>query len=199
MPSLLHSLAGAFVHALAGALACALAGALGASSAGAQARPFGVGRVARPAEVRARDISVAPDGTGLPRGRGSVAEGRVLYRRQCAMCHGDQGIPSGPQAAAQYPVLVGGFGTLTTPSPVQTVGSFWPYATTVWDYIHRAMPYQRPGTLRANEVYALTAYLLYLNHIVPRTAELSETTLPSIRMPNRDGFVSDPRPDVGVP
>jgi len=161
-----------------------------AASAQAQTR-YNVGRAATPAEIRARDISIAPDGTGLPPGRGSVAEGRVVYRNKCASCHGDRG-----QGIADFPALVGGQGTLTSRTPLQTVGSFWPYATTVWDYIHRAMPYQRPGTLSNGEVYAVTAYILNMNHIIPANAELSEKTLAGVRMPNRDGFVADPRPDV---
>jgi mono/diheme cytochrome c family protein len=120
-----------------------------------------------------------------------VAEGRVVYQRACASCHGDRG-----QGIADFPALAGGEGTLESKTPVQTVGSFWPYATTVWDYIHRAMPYQRPGTLDTREVYAVTAYILFLNHIVPANAELSDKTLARIRMPNRNGFIPDPRPDV---
>ncbi len=165
-----------------------------AHTAAAQTPRYDVGRPATQAEIRARDISVAPDGTGLPAGHGSVAEGRTVYRNACAACHGERG-----QGIGDYPALVGGQGTLTSKAPVQTVGSFWPYATTVWDYIHRAMPYQRPGTLSNREVYAVTAYILYENHIVPANAVLTEKSLPKIRMPNRDGFIPDPRPDVKQP
>jgi cytochrome c len=96
----------------------------------------------------------------------------------------------------EYPALVGGQGTLATSKPLKTVGSFWPYATTIWDFIHRQMPYAQPGTLTPDQTYALTAYLLYLNGIVNKNAELNERTLPRVRMPNRNGFVPDPRPDV---
>lgn len=176
-----------------------LCSALRAPSLTAQTRHFGVGRVATESEIRHRDISVAPDGRGLPRGSGTVPQGRTVYAAQCAQCHGENGIQSPQQQAAGYPALVGGFGTLTSKSPVLTIGSYWPYATTVWDYIHRAMPYARPGSLTPSEVYAVTAYLLHLNHIIAADARLDAHTLPAIRMPNRDGFVPDPRPDVKSP
>jgi cytochrome c len=98
----------------------------------------------------------------------------------------------------QYPALVGGQGTLRGKNPVKTVGSYWPYATTVWDFIHRTMPYARPGSLTPDETYAVTAFILYLNGIVGEKAELNKTTLPRVKMPNRDGFVGDPRPDVAA-
>ncbi len=152
---------------------------------------YNLGRPATPEEIRKRDISVAPDGTGLPVGHGTVEQGRYIYKVLCANCHGDHG-----QGVGDYPALAGGQGTLKSADPVLTVGSYWPYATTVWDYTHRAMPYQRPGTLSADETYALTAFILYMNDIVEDKAELNEKTLPQIKMPNRDGFVPDPRPDV---
>jgi S-disulfanyl-L-cysteine oxidoreductase SoxD len=155
---------------------------------------YGIGRPATPADSEAHGISVAPDGTGLPRGRGTVAEGRVLYAAQCAGCHGDRG-----QGVGDFAVLAGGQGTLATSKPLQTVGSYWPYATTVWSYIHRAMPYPHPGTLTVDETYAVTAYVLHLNGIVRAKAALDEKTLPRLRMPNRDGFVDDPRPDMPPP
>lgn len=156
-----------------------------------QNQQYNVGRPATPEEIRALDISVAPDGSGLPKGRGSVVQGQHLYENLCANCHGDRG-----QGMLQYPALAGGEGTLKSSNPVRTVGSYWPYATTVWDYIHRKMPYARPGTLTPDETYALTAFVLYLNGIVDRNAELNETRLPRVKMPNRNGFVPDPRPDV---
>jgi S-disulfanyl-L-cysteine oxidoreductase SoxD len=152
---------------------------------------YDVGRPLTAADTLNGEPAIAPDGTGLPRGGGSVAQGATIYQRSCAGCHGGEG-----QGIGEYPALVGGQGTLATKSPVQTVGSFWPYATTVWDYINRAMPYTNAGSLSNRDVYAVTAYLLYLNHIVPADAELSETSLPRVRMPNRDGFVADPRPDL---
>lgn len=153
--------------------------------------PYGIGRPAHSNLIKQWDISVFPDGTGLPPGQGTARAGQGLYERSCAVCHGAQG-----EGQGDYPPLVGGRGTLATAKPIQTVGSFWPYATTVWDYIHRAMPYQAPGSLKADQVYAMTAYILYLNDIVGKDQVLSEKTLPNVRMPNRDGFVPDPRPDV---
>lgn len=109
----------------------------------------------------------------------------------CARCHGLRG-----EGNSIYPALAGGQNTLKSTHPILTIGSYWPYATTVWDYINRAMPYQNPGTLTPQQVYALTAYLLYLNKIVGERQTVNQRTLPLIRMPNRDGFVADPRPDV---
>ncbi len=157
----------------------------------AQTPQYNLGKRAAPEEIHKRDISVAPDGTGLPAGHGNVEEGRYIYKALCASCHGDRG-----QGSSEYPALVGGQGTLTSKEPVFTVGSYWPYATTLWDYTRRAMPYQRPGTLTPDETYAVTAFILYMNGIVDEKAELNAKTLPKVRMPNRDGFVPDPRPDV---
>lgn len=168
-----------------------LKGALLLATLAAPAR-FHLGRVATPREVEARDSTVLPTGAGLPQGHGSVQEGQVLFARLCAACHGQKG-----EGNDWYPALVGGVGTLKRgPDALLTVGSYWPYATTVWDYVHRAMPYPAPGTLTPNEVYALTAYLLHANGILPADAVLDERTLPKVKMPNRDGFVPDPRPDV---
>lgn len=151
----------------------------------------GLGRPGAPAEIKRASISVAPDGTGLPEGRGTAKTGQVVYEAKCAGCHGTKG-----EGNAAFPQLVGGVGSLATAHPVATIGSYWPYATTVWDYINRAMPYQEAGSLRADEVYGVTAYLLYLNGIVKEGAELNKHTLPKVQMPNRNGFVDDSRPDV---
>lgn len=156
-----------------------------------QGQQYKLGRPATPEEVRDQDILVAPDGSGLPKGRGTVALGQHIYESLCANCHGDRG-----QGMLQYPALAGGQGTLKSSSPQRTVGSYWPYTTTVWDYIHRKMPYARPATLTPDQTYAVTAFVLYLNGILDKQAELDETTLPRVKMPNRDGFVPDPRPDV---
>ena len=153
--------------------------------------PLGIGRAPAPTELARRTISVAPDGTGLPAGRGSAREGRAIYNAQCGACHGWRG-----EGIGDYPALAGGRESLKTAEPLYTVGSYWPYATTVWDYINRAMPYQAAGTLKADEVYAVTAYVLYLNDIVRESRVLDKESLPRIRMPNRDGFIDDPRPDV---
>jgi cytochrome c len=145
-------------------------------------------------QTAAIDISVLPNGDGLPNGRGTAREGAKVYATHCAACHGDQGEGRGDFAA-----LVGGRGTLPTNQPLLTVGSYWPTATTVFDYIRRAMPYNTPGVLTTDEVYAVTAWILEKNDILPPGTVLDRRTLPTIRMPNRDGFVPDPRPDVTTP
>jgi cytochrome c len=142
-----------------------------------------LGREATPAEIAAWSRSVAPDGRGLPAGSGSVAEGRQLYAVNCAHCHGQDG-----RGGLADP-LVGGEGSLASDTPLLTVGSFWPYATTLFDYVRRAMPYDRPSSLSDDEVYAVSAYVLFLNGIVPEHARLDARTLPALRMPNRDGFI----------
>jgi hypothetical protein len=157
----------------------------------AQQIHYGVARPASPEQIRARDISVAPDGTGLSTGHGTAFQGRALYMAKCAGCHGKRG-----QGSAVIPALVGGRGTLASDEPILTVGSYWPCATTVWDYIHRAMPYQNPGSLTPNQVYSITAYVLFMNQIIGEREELNETTMPEVKMPNRNGFIPDPRPDV---
>src|SRR5688572_7325150 len=156
----------------------------------AQSPRHGVGRPPTPEEIRELGSAIAPDGTGLPEGAGTVAEGRELFAAQCARCHG----PTGEGDVG--PTLVGGKGTLRTPRPLKTVGSFWPYATTLWDYVNRAMPFDRPGVLEPSEVYAAVAFVLQLNGIIGEDRVMDATTLPQVKMPNRDGFIQDPRPDV---
>jgi S-disulfanyl-L-cysteine oxidoreductase SoxD len=151
----------------------------------------GLGREATTQDFAKRGYLVGPKGSGLPKGHGTAKEGRAIYLQSCAACHGQHG-----EGTNDYPALVGGKGSLATDKPFPTVGSYWPYATTVWDYVNRAMPYTSPGTLKPDEVYAVTAYLLALNGIVPEFFELNEKTLADVKMPNRDGFVPDPRPDV---
>jgi len=151
--------------------------------AGVDATQLGLGRPPTADEVKVADIDVLPDGRGLPPGSGTAERGRDLYARRCAACHG----ASGKEGPAD--ILVGGNGSLATPRPLKTVGSFWPYATTLWDYINRSMPYDRPGTLTADEVYAVTAFVLHLNGIVGAGETLTPETLPRVRMPNRDGFI----------
>jgi cytochrome c len=158
----------------------------------AQAPKYGVGRAPTPEEVKAWDISVAPDGTGLPEGSGTAAQGKDVYASKCAKCHGSQG-----QGGDEGP-LAGGQGTLRGPKPLKTVGSYWPYATTLFDYVNRAMPFKQPGTLTHNQVYAVVAYVLQLNGIVAENTVLDAKSLPQVKMPNRGGFVSDPRPDTGA-
>jgi cytochrome c len=170
---------------------CELVALLLLAVPGATSPKLGVGRPATADQVKARDITVLPTGAGLPVGRGSALEGRPLYQSRCSVCHGARG-----EGQGDYPPLAGGHGSLTTDKALPTVGAYWPYATTVWDYIHRGMPYDHPGTLPPNQVYAITAFVLHLNGIVKEDEILDEKTLPNIKMPNRDGFVSDPRPDV---
>ena len=157
----------------------------------AQSPTFGVGRPATAEEIRNLGGAIAPDGGGLPEASGTVAAGRDVFAAQCARCHG-------PRAQGDVgPVLVGGQGTLATARPLKTVGSFWPYATTLWDYINRAMPFDKPGLLKPSEVYAVAAYILNLNGIIGENDVMDARSLPKVKMPNRDGFVADPRPDVG--
>jgi mono/diheme cytochrome c family protein len=153
---------------------------------------YGIGRTATPDEIRSADITIFPDGRGLPAGHGNAAAGENVYSGRCVSCHGPKGIGK----AGEYPALAGGRGTLNTTKPVKTVGSYWPYATTVWDHINRAMPFNAPHVLKPNEVYAVTAYILYLNGLITRDQELDEKTLPKIVMPNRNGFLPDNRPDI---
>jgi mono/diheme cytochrome c family protein len=152
---------------------------------------LGIGYVATPAQIAGWDIDVRADGQGLPPGHGGVRDGEKIFAKTCAACHGAEG--QGEPADR----LVGGFGTLATSKPVRTVGSYWPYASTLFDYIRRAMPFNSPQSLTADQVYAVSAYILYLNNIVAEDTILDATSLPRVEMPNRNGFTSpDPRPDV---
>lgn len=151
---------------------------------------YGFGRSATEGEIRAWDIDIDPTGAGLPPGQGTVQQGAATYANKCAACHGPTGT-EGPKDR-----LVGGHGSLATEHPVKTIGSFWPYATTLYDYIHRAMPLNAPQSLTPDEVYAVVAWLLHQNGIIPADAVIDAQTLPRVTMPNRAGFVSDPRPDV---
>jgi cytochrome c len=155
-----------------------------------QSPTFGVGHAPSPDHLKTIDIEVMPDGKGLAPGSGTAAAGKDVYTRRCETCHGPTG-KEGPQE-----VIAGGRGSLNTERPLKTVGSYWPYATTLWDYIRRAMPFDHPGTLTADELYGVTAYVLFLNGIVGEQDALNQTTLPQLKMPNRDGFVADPRPDI---
>ncbi len=159
----------------------------------AQSPNYGLGHKANPEQVKNWDFAISPDGKELPPGSGTAAEGSKVYAAQCASCHGKTG-KEGPKD-----VLVGGFGTLNTEKPVKTIGSYWPYATTVWDYINRSMPFNKPGSLTADEVYAVTAYLLSLNDIIKPSEAMNAKSLPQVRMPNRNGFIGDPRPDWKSP
>jgi S-disulfanyl-L-cysteine oxidoreductase SoxD len=156
-----------------------------------QSTKYGVGRPATPEQIRNLGVAISPDGSGLPEGSGTVVAGREIFKARCSKCHGDKA------EGAVGPTLVGGQGTLATAKPQKTVGSYWPYATTVWDYINRAMPFDQPGLLKPAEVYAVVAYILNLNGIIGNDQVMDAKSLPKVKMPNREGFVSDPRPGVG--
>lgn len=142
----------------------------------------GLGEPITADELAAWDITIEPDGTGLPSGAGTAAEGERVYASKCLACHGERG------EGGLNDRLVGGHGTLASAAPVRTVGSYWPYATTLFDYVRRAMPYAQPQSLTSDEVYAVTAYLLFLNGIVGRDDVMNADTLPDVDMPNRDNF-----------
>ena len=153
-------------------------------SSAALAEGPGLGRVASPDEIASWDISIGPDGVGLPPGRGTAKQGETVYAEKCVACHGEKG------AGKPNDQLVGGRGSLSgDQGPVKTVGSFWPYATTLFDYIRRAMPLNAPKSLSDDEVYAVSAYILQLNGIIGQTDVMDAQTLPQVRMPNHDGFI----------
>lgn len=164
-----------------------LALVIGVSTALAQ--KTGIGREVTPAEIKAWDISVRPDGKGLPPGKGSVKEGEELFIAQCAACHGDFG-----EGRDRWPALAGGHGSLKHDRPDKTVGSFWPAASTIFDYIKRAMPFGNAQSLNNDEIYALTAYLLHINEIIKSPDfELDNKNFTTIKMPNADTFYDDDR------
>jgi cytochrome c len=154
---------------------------------------YGYGATATPEQIKGWDIDVrGDDGAGLPAGSGTVQRGTEVYAEQCAACHGTFG-----EGEGRFPKLVGGAGTLRDDRPELTVGSYWPFAPTLWDYINRAMPMAAPHTLSGDDVYALTAYILNLNNVVPSDFVADRDSLPKVKMPNRDSFVwTDPRPDT---
>ena len=170
--------------------AAALALVAGTAAAGG----YDLGREATPAEVAAWDIDVRPDGTGLPEGSGSVSDGEAVFSERCAYCHGDFA-----EGIGRWPVLAGGYDTLTADRPIKTIGSYWPYLSTVWDYVHRAMPFGEAQSLTPDEVYGITAYLLYMNDIVTdEEFVLSRENFVDVRLPNEENFVDDPRPDTAT-
>jgi mono/diheme cytochrome c family protein len=169
----------------------ALIAMAGASPVAAQLPTYGVGRPPTAEEVKAWDLTIPPDGQGLPPGSGTAALGKPIFVERCASCHGETG------EDPKYIRLVGGQGSLATVQPIKTIGSFWQYATTLWSYIRRAQPFDEPGSLTPDQVYAVTAYLLHRNGIIGEQDVMNAKTLSLVQMPNRDGFVPDPRPDVG--
>ena len=144
----------------------------------------GLGRPATPSEIAGWNIDVSPDGAGLPAGHGAVSEGRAIFEDKCAACHGAHG------EGKPMDRLAGGFGSVFDAKSQKTVGSYWPYATTLFDYVRRAMPFDAPQSLTPDQTYAVCAYVLFLNGLLPETAVLDARTLPSVEMPNRSHFVS---------
>jgi cytochrome c len=165
------------------ALALVVGGCASADMAPRAMESPNLGREATPAQIAGWDISVGPDGVGLPAGKGTPATGMLVYEQKCQACHGAKG--TGPPNDR----LVGGQGTLASKSPVRTIGSYWPYATTVFDYVRRSMPYIQPQSLSNDEVYAVTAFLLNLNGIIGENDEMNAQTLPKVKMPNQSNFI----------
>ena len=155
---------------------------------------FALGRTAHPEEITAWDVDVRPDGTGLPPGSGNAYDGEEIFAEVCAACHGDFA-----EGVDNWPVLAGGFDTLADEDPVKTVGSYWPYLSTVWDYVHRSMPFGGAGELTNDETYAIVAYILYSNDIIDDEFELSAETWHEVAMPNADGFIVDDRAETEYP
>ena len=173
-------------------LGCACLATVLAQSQPQTSKPLGIGRPATADEIKKLDIDVMPDGRGLPPGRGTVAEGAAVYAAKCASCHGK----TGEGATAERLVATdsgGNFDFATNPKLVKAVGNYWPYATTLYDYTYRAMPFMQPGTLTPDETYALVAYILALNKVIPNDAVMDAKTLPAVKMPARDRFVIDNR------
>ena len=154
-----------------------------------ETKRLGIGREAKAEEIAGWDIDVRPDGQGLPPGKGTVKQGEPLYMERCAACHGEFG-----ESAGRWPILMGGAGTLASSDPVKSIGSYWPYASTVIDYIRRSMPFGNAQSLTNDELYAITAYVLYLNDVIKdEDFELNEKSFTSIRLPNQPSFIDDDR------
>jgi S-disulfanyl-L-cysteine oxidoreductase SoxD len=169
------------------ALAAALVIAAAPPALAADDTPH-LGKPISPQDLAAWDISIGPDGAGLPPGRGTVVQGEAVFAAKCQACHGEKG------EGRPNDRLVGGAGTIAAgKTPVKTVGSYWPYATTLFDYVRRAMPWDRPKSLTDDEVYAVAAYVLYLNGVIGQDAALDAQSLPQVKMPNREGFIPFPR------
>ena len=161
-------------------------------SSHAENRKYNIGKLATKTEVAGWDIDVRPDGVGAPKGSGNAIDGEEIYVNRCAACHGDFG-----EGVDRWPALVGGDGTLASHDPEKTTGSYWPYASTIFDYVYRSMPFGEAQTLTHDETYKLVAYLLNMNEIIDEDFVLSDKNIGKIKMPNASGFLlPDPRPDV---
>lgn len=171
--------------------ATALTLGVGLLAAPVLAGQYGLGRPALPEEIAAWNLDIHPDGTGLPEGSGSVEDGEMLFSENCASCHGDFA-----EGVDNWPKLAGGDGTLADKDPVKTVGSYWPYLSTVWDYVHRSMPFGNAQSLSNDDVYAITAYILYSNYLVEEDFVLSNENFLEVEMPNADGFIVDDREEA---
>jgi len=160
-------------------------------TATAAERPFGLGTLATAEQIAGWDIDVRPDGKGAPIGSGTASDGEEIYAERCAACHGDFG-----EGVDRWPILAGGLGSLATDDPVKTVGSYWPYASTVYDYVYRAMPFGEAQSLTHDETYQVVAYILNMSDVIDDEFILSNETIGSVKMPNQNGFMlPDPRPD----
>jgi cytochrome c len=177
-------------------LALAIGICLFSGGASAQSRidHFGFGRDTT-ADEMARYFAIPPSGAGLPAGSGTAKAGAAIFANTCAACHGDK-LQGNPAKGIGGDRLIGGRGTLASKTPVKTVESYWPYATTLFDYIKRAMPFNAPGSLKDDDVYALVAYILSEAKVIKPSETMDAKTLPKVEMPNRDGFVPDPRPEL---
>ena len=173
---------------------CAVALSLGFGLDAQAGGPFGFGKNASAADIAKIDIDVMPDGRGAPAGSGTYAQGKKVYAATCAACHGaDMAKPVKGTGAAP---LRGGRGTLTSGKPKKTVESYWPYASTLFDYTKRSMPFNKPGSMTDNDIYAVVAYILAEGKIISKDTVMNAKTLVTVKMPNSDGFISDPRPDI---
>lgn len=174
-------------------LLAAAAALVCASGVAATSQAFEFGTTPTAEEIAAIDIDAMPDGRGLPAGSGTASAGEAVYGEKCVACHGEdlQGVKGTGGAA-----LIGGRGSIGTEKTKKTVESYWPYASTVFDYVRRAMPFNEPGSMSNDEIYAVTAYILHKGDIIGKDDVMDANSLPKVDMPNKDGFISDPRPDV---
>src|SRR5215469_14193614 len=173
---------------------CLAAPSLTGSAPAQDTTHFGFGAPVTQQEL-AQFFAIPPDGRGLPPGSGDAGTGAKIYAQNCASCHGDH-LEGNPAKGVGGDKLIGGHGSLATKTPIKTVESYWPYATTLFDYVKRAMPFNAPGSLSEDDVYSVVAYILAQATIIKPTETMNATTLPKLAMPNRDGFEPDPRPEV---